>query len=54
MFRFIFQTKAAYVLFYQRRESGSQHPPRAASAAAVNGVSKMNGDVSSEEEMDTN
>ena len=49
---FPFQTKAAYVLFYQRREVGSQHPARA--ATAVNGVSKMNGDASSEEEMDTN
>merc|ERR1712156_451245 len=55
-------TKAAYVLFYQRREETSRSsPPSAALGApiptpALNGMAKMNGDVtnggSSEEDME--
>lgn len=41
-------TKAAYVLFYQRREETAS----AASATASNGVIRMNGDASSEEDME--
>jgi len=48
-------TKAAYVLFYQRREEMSRPSPSAALGAppAVNGLApRMNGDASSEEDME--
>jgi len=50
-------TKAAYVLFYQRREdcaTSCRSPPSAALGAppAINGTIRMNGDASSEEDME--
>merc|ERR1712211_35158 len=42
-------TKAAYVLFYQRREDTSANH---AASTCVNGGPMMNGDASSEEDMD--
>ena len=47
-FFLFFQTKAAYVLFYQRREDTSANH---AASNSVNGA-RMNGDASSEEDMD--
>jgi len=45
-------TKAAYVLFYQRREDTSASNNHTVTSTCVNGAAKMNGDASSEEDMD--
>ncbi len=58
----LFQSKAAYVLFYQRRDlSAGFHkeasPSSSATGAAAcngNGGMKVNGDASSVEDMDIN
>ena len=46
-----FQTKAAYVLFYQRRDLAADPSPPACNGNSSSNGARINGDV---EDMDTN